>query len=94
MQQTADVLLAPELMEPADFDYENPSERMHFLKMGLEMEREQSALLHATLVAQLKRERRSARDNSLLWFASILLFTILSVKAHHKRTGPKYGNAA
>ena len=94
MQKTADVLLAPELMESANFDYEDSSERMRFLKMGLEMEREQSVQLHATLMAQLKRERRSARDNSLLWFASILLFAIMAGKAHHKPTGPNQGNAA
>ena len=94
MQKSAAVLVAPELMERVDLDYEDPSEKMRIIRMALEMERAQSLQLHATLMAQLKRERRSARDNSLLWLASILLFAIMAGKAHHKRTVAKQGYAA
>jgi hypothetical protein len=78
LEDNAQLLLAPETQLTSVQEMEGSSEREIFLERALELERQQSESFHATLLAQIRTERRSSRDNALLWLAALLFFGIVA----------------
>lgn len=93
VEENAKLLHAP-TPPRSESNSDDVSQTVQLLRQELQLERDQSASFHATLIERIQAERKGARDNALLWLAALLIFGMMATAASRKNGGSPKRHAA